>query len=198
MQLPNQNRLRRRHLVLDEQHLKTLGADKNCTKLGVPDVPKYDSESEKESWGDSGEEDEDDENDSEDKSNDGKNDDDDDNQEGDDTNDDDEETDSDRTESDRIKDSCYAHVTLTPVLDTQKANELVQSSSVSSDFTSKLLNLENPSPADNEIASLMETSSHHATAVPEVNPVSLQLILHHLYSSILFHNKQHQLQPNNF
>ncbi|GJV33892.1 ribonuclease H-like domain-containing protein [Tanacetum coccineum] len=35
-----------------------------------------------------------------------------------------------------------AHVTLTPVLDTQKANEPVQSSSVSSDFTSKLLNLE--------------------------------------------------------
>ncbi|GJT93154.1 hypothetical protein Tco_1081999 [Tanacetum coccineum] len=38
-----------------------------------------------------------------------------------------------------------AHVTLTP-----------------------LLNLENPSPADNEIASLLETSSHHATAIPEI------------------------------
>ncbi|GKA07209.1 hypothetical protein Tco_0686433 [Tanacetum coccineum] len=61
-----------------------------------------------------------------------------------------------------------AHVTLTPVLDTQKADEPVQSSSVSSDFTSKLLNLENPSPADNEIASLMETSARHATAVPEI------------------------------
>ncbi|GJV65871.1 hypothetical protein Tco_1476699 [Tanacetum coccineum] len=42
-----------------------------------------------------------------------------------------------------------AHVTLTPVLDTLKADEPVQSSSVSSDFTSKLLNLEIPSPADN-------------------------------------------------
>ncbi|GKB01873.1 hypothetical protein Tco_0829917, partial [Tanacetum coccineum] len=31
-----------------------------------------------------------------------------------------------------------------------------------------LLNLENPSPADNEIASLMETSAHHATAIPEI------------------------------
>ncbi|GJV16898.1 hypothetical protein Tco_1362221 [Tanacetum coccineum] len=31
-----------------------------------------------------------------------------------------------------------------------------------------LLNLENPSPADNEIASLMETSARHATAVPEI------------------------------
>ncbi|GKC83501.1 hypothetical protein Tco_1139218, partial [Tanacetum coccineum] len=31
----------------------------------------------------------------------------------------------------------------------------------------KLLNLENPSPSDNEIASLMETTDRHATAVPE-------------------------------
>ncbi|GJZ00270.1 hypothetical protein Tco_0517699 [Tanacetum coccineum] len=30
-----------------------------------------------------------------------------------------------------------------------------------------LLNLENPSPADNEIASLMETSAHHVMVVPE-------------------------------
>ncbi|GKD24869.1 hypothetical protein Tco_1231083, partial [Tanacetum coccineum] len=30
-----------------------------------------------------------------------------------------------------------------------------------------LLNLENPSPADNEIASLMETSARHATTVPK-------------------------------
>nr|GFB37037.1 hypothetical protein [Tanacetum cinerariifolium] len=50
-----------------------------------------------------------------------------------------------------------AHVTRTSVLDTQKVDEPVQTSSVSSDFTSKLLNLENISPADNEIASLMET-----------------------------------------
>ncbi|GKB43043.1 hypothetical protein Tco_0887985 [Tanacetum coccineum] len=48
-----------------------------------------------------------------------------------------------------------------------KADEPVQSSSVSSEFTSKLLNLENPSPANNEIASLMETSARHATTVPE-------------------------------
>ncbi|GKA99441.1 hypothetical protein Tco_0827378 [Tanacetum coccineum] len=60
-----------------------------------------------------------------------------------------------------------AHVTLTPVLDTQKADEHVQSSSFSSDFTSKLLNLENPSPTDNEVASLMETLARHAMAVPE-------------------------------
>ncbi|GJV24195.1 hypothetical protein Tco_1376890 [Tanacetum coccineum] len=41
-----------------------------------------------------------------------------------------------------------AHVTLTPVLDTQKADEPIQT--------------------DNEIASLMETLARHATAVPEI------------------------------
>ncbi|GKD49685.1 hypothetical protein Tco_1278661, partial [Tanacetum coccineum] len=224
--------------VPDEQHLKTIGADEGTGTIpGVPDVPKYESESEKESWGDSGDEDEDDENDSEDKS-DGN--DDDGNQEGDDTNNNNEETDSDSTESDRIKilvlnqssteyyeeeekiddeetmdeeeddevtielyddvnvnlgnkdtdmtnadqgaseqqnvsqESGFeqveedAHVTLTSVLDSQKDDELVQSSSVSSNFTSKLLNLENPSPADNEIASLMETSARHVTGVLEI------------------------------
>ncbi|GKG53621.1 hypothetical protein Tco_0555021, partial [Tanacetum coccineum] len=85
----------------DEQHLKMTSADEGTsTILGVPDVPIYESKSQKESWDDSKEEDEDDENDLEDKS-DGN--DDDDNQEGDDTNDDNEETDSDRTRSDKIK-----------------------------------------------------------------------------------------------
>ncbi|GJY34122.1 hypothetical protein Tco_0418591 [Tanacetum coccineum] len=51
-----------------------------------------------------------------------------------------------------------AHVTLTLVINTQKTDDTMQSSSVSSDFTRKLLNLENPSPADNEIASLMDTT----------------------------------------
>ncbi|GJX37924.1 hypothetical protein Tco_0251227 [Tanacetum coccineum] len=63
-----------------------------------------------------------------------------------------------------------AHVILTPVLDAQKTDELVQSSCVSFDFTRKLLNLDNPSPADNEIASLMETSARQAMAVPEITP----------------------------
>nr|GEX92537.1 hypothetical protein [Tanacetum cinerariifolium] len=49
-----------------------------------------------------------------------------------------------------------------------KADEPVQSSSISFEFTSKFLNLENPSLADNEIASLMETSTHHATAILEI------------------------------
>ncbi|GKA15054.1 hypothetical protein Tco_0694801 [Tanacetum coccineum] len=61
-----------------------------------------------------------------------------------------------------------AHVTLTPVLDTQKSGGPTQSYYVSSDFTSKLLNLDNPSPADNEIASLMDTTAQHATAIPKI------------------------------
>ncbi|GJW59361.1 hypothetical protein Tco_0108696 [Tanacetum coccineum] len=71
-------------------------------KPGVPDVPKYDSESDKESWGDSGEEDDDVEDDTEDdEGNDG----DDEGNDGDDNdgNDDDDDDDSDhkRTESGR-------------------------------------------------------------------------------------------------
>ncbi|GJT15977.1 hypothetical protein Tco_0874683 [Tanacetum coccineum] len=54
-----------------------------------------------------------------------------------------------------------AHVTLTAVHDTQKTKGLMQSSFVSSDFTDKLLNFENASPADNEVASLMDTTVHH-------------------------------------
>ncbi|GKC06612.1 hypothetical protein Tco_0998222 [Tanacetum coccineum] len=61
-----------------------------------------------------------------------------------------------------------AHVTLTPVLDTQKSGGPTQSYYVSSDFTSKLLNLDNPSPADNEIASLMDTTAQHVTAIPKI------------------------------
>nr|GEU58236.1 hypothetical protein [Tanacetum cinerariifolium] len=53
------------------------------------------------------------------------------------------------------------HVTLTPILDTQKTGGPTQSSSVSSDFTSKLLNLDNPSPTNTTIASLMDTTIHH-------------------------------------
>nr|GEX70507.1 hypothetical protein [Tanacetum cinerariifolium] len=61
-----------------------------------------------------------------------------------------------------------AHVTLTPVFDAQKVDEPVQSSSVSSDFISKFLNLENPFLTDNKIASLMETSAPRATVNPEI------------------------------
>ncbi|GKA92660.1 hypothetical protein Tco_0814585 [Tanacetum coccineum] len=180
--------------VPDEQHLETTGADEGTGTIPrAPDVPIYESESEKESWDQTEHEEED-------------------------VDDrvhtpsdyeftDDEKLDDEETMDDEVIKELYAdvnvnlgnedtemtyadqeaseqqnvsqesgfeqveedaHVTLTPVLDTQKADEPVQSSSVSSDFTSKLLNLENPSPADNEIASLMETSARHATAVPEI------------------------------
>nr|GEU73530.1 hypothetical protein [Tanacetum cinerariifolium] len=77
--------------VPDEQHRKTSGADEGTgTKLRVPDVPKYDSENDKESWGDSEEEDDDDNND--DNNGDDNDANDDDNQEDDDKNNDEEET----------------------------------------------------------------------------------------------------------
>ncbi|GJY12120.1 hypothetical protein Tco_0381429 [Tanacetum coccineum] len=50
-----------------------------------------------------------------------------------------------------------AYVTLTTVHHTHKTEGLMQSSSVLSDFTEKLLNFDNVSPADNEIPSLMDT-----------------------------------------
>ncbi|GKC74271.1 hypothetical protein Tco_1120154, partial [Tanacetum coccineum] len=53
------------------------------------------------------------------------------------------------------------HVTLIAIHDTQKTEGPIQSSSVSSDFIDKLLNFENASLADNEIASLMDTTVHH-------------------------------------
>ncbi|GJU67229.1 hypothetical protein Tco_1253488 [Tanacetum coccineum] len=243
-----------RKRVPDEQHHKTSCTDEGTsTKLRVLDVPKYESDSEQESWGDSDEEDDDDEDDSGDESDDGDNDDDDCDKYVGDNNDgkDDDEADSERTESDReeipdlnqsneereqqeedvdkrvhtpddyeltdeeniddedkmdeeendditkelykdvnvnlgnedaemihddqggadehndsqelgfVQEEEDAHVTLTTVHDSQKTEGLMQSSSVSSDFTSKLLNLENISPADNEIASLMDTTIHH-------------------------------------
>ncbi|GJT96722.1 hypothetical protein Tco_1092240 [Tanacetum coccineum] len=61
-----------------------------------------------------------------------------------------------------------AHMTLTPVIDTQKTGGPTQSFSVSFYFTSKLLNIDNPSSSDNEIASLMDTTAQHATTIPEI------------------------------
>ncbi|GJZ96021.1 hypothetical protein Tco_0668355 [Tanacetum coccineum] len=191
--------------VLDEQQPKTSSTDEGTGAIpGVPDVPLYESKSNKESWGDT--EDEDNDDDDGDNDDDGDSDDHDDDSEDDEEKLDDEET-MDDEEDDEVIEELYddvnvnlgnddieitdadqgtseqqnvsqesgfeqeeedAHVTLTPVLDVQKVDEPVQSSSVSSDFTSKLLNLENPSPSDNEIASLMETSACHTTTIPEI------------------------------
>nr|GEW24365.1 hypothetical protein [Tanacetum cinerariifolium] len=53
------------------------------------------------------------------------------------------------------------HVTLTAVHEIKKNEGPMQSYFVSSNFTDKLLNIENTSPADNEIASLMDSTIHH-------------------------------------
>ncbi|GJZ01716.1 retrovirus-related pol polyprotein from transposon TNT 1-94 [Tanacetum coccineum] len=199
------------------------------TKPGVLDVPKYDSESEQESWGD----DEDD--DDEDISDDG----DDDDDENDDNNDDDE-ADSEKTknntkenpnltlsnikqeeeedESKRVhtppefvptdkenmdeedgdevtkelykdvnQEEEHAHVTLTTVHDTQKTACSLQSSSVSSDFTSKLLNFKNPSSTDNEIDSLMDTTVCHEEPISQTSSlvtVPVTMLLEIIYAFI--------------
>ncbi|GJS55103.1 hypothetical protein Tco_0628465 [Tanacetum coccineum] len=226
--------------VPDEQQQKTFGTDEGTgTILGVPDVPPYEYESDKESWGDSEDKDDtdddgesenhdDDSDDERTESNsdeipdpkltnvdqteykeedvddrvrtpldyeltdDEKLDDEEtmDDEEDDEVikelyddvnvnfgNDDTEMTDADQGASEQqnvSQESGFeqeeedAHVTLTTVIKAHKADEPVQSSSVSSDFTSKLLNLVNPSPANNEFTLLLETSAHHATVIPKI------------------------------
>ncbi|GJW46643.1 hypothetical protein Tco_0078289 [Tanacetum coccineum] len=68
-----------------------------------------------------------------------------------------------------------AHVTLTSVHNTKKTKGTMQSSSVSSNFTEKILNFENVSPADNEIASLIDTIVRHEE--PSSQTSSLYTIL---------------------
>nr|GEU55847.1 hypothetical protein [Tanacetum cinerariifolium] len=91
-------------------------------------------------------------------------------------------TDADRGGADQQNDSQWsgfeqeeedAHVTLTLVHDTQKTVCPTQSSSISFDFTNKLLNLENVSPYVNEIASLMDTATIPLPP-PFFNPLSQQ------------------------
>ncbi|GJX77435.1 hypothetical protein Tco_0324246 [Tanacetum coccineum] len=244
--------------------------ERTGTKPGVPDVPKYDSKSKKESWGNSGEEDNDDEDDTEDESdndgndNDSDNDGNDDDGDNDDNNDDkheeeeeeyvdeltDEEdnadnekeeneeeiedaeelyrdvymnlrkedvemTDADQGGADQhnvSQESRFehveedAHVTLTPVHDTQKTERPMQSSYLSSDFTDKLINFENASPADNEIASLMDTTIRHeepsrqtsflytipVTVIPEITS-TFTITIHPLHPS--FNPLPHQVTP---
>ncbi|GJS87299.1 hypothetical protein Tco_0769935 [Tanacetum coccineum] len=194
--------------VPDEQQQKTFGTDEGIgTISGVPDVPTYESESKKESWGDSDEKD-DNEDDFDDR---------DDNDESDDKrieSDRDEIPDPNKTnaehnkeeekyddefnieeeekiadeesmdeeEEDEVTKELYDDVNVNlGNKDTDMTNAdqgaleqqnniggPTQSSSVSSDFTSKLLNLDNPSPADNENAYLMDTTAQHATTIPEI------------------------------
>ncbi|GKC83251.1 hypothetical protein Tco_1138968 [Tanacetum coccineum] len=130
-------------------------------KEGVPDVPKYLSESKNESWGDSGDdESNDDDNDEVTKDDD----------ENDVDNDADEEEykeeymkDVGRDDStqqtiyEQVKDDEY--VILTTVHDTQKTKVLLQSSSGSSDFANQFLNLDNVLPTNTEVISMMNVKS---------------------------------------
>ncbi|GKB33688.1 hypothetical protein Tco_0873089 [Tanacetum coccineum] len=227
--------------VPDEQQQKTSGTDEGTGTIPrVPDVPKYDSESKKESWGDSDDEDDDDEDDFED--DDGDNDDgdkNDDNDEDDNDGNDDDEADSKRTESDRAENieitqstakheveeeeeysdqivytpSDYqlseeeeknddegmmdeeeeedeqveedSHVIVTPVIKAQKADDPVQSSSVSSDFTSKLLNLDNTPPRLDETSS--QTSSLFiilVTAIPKITSATTVHLPHPFFNHV--------------
>ncbi|GJT89719.1 hypothetical protein Tco_1078564 [Tanacetum coccineum] len=226
--------------VPNEQQRKTSGADEGTgTKPGVSDVPKYLSESENESWGDSGDDESNDDN-----SDEVSKDDDEDDIESD-ANDDKEASDSEKTDSDedeilylnlnddeeeekeeeegdvRIPDSFEfndddeeydelykdvnvrskvaeheevgkgdaemtdithesasqeksydqviedAHVTLTS---SQKTKVSEQSSSVSSDFASKFLNLDNVPPVIDEVASMMNVKNPHEELSTQAPP----------------------------
>nr|GEU85856.1 putative reverse transcriptase domain-containing protein [Tanacetum cinerariifolium] len=191
--------------IPDEQYLKTTVEDEGTGTIpGVPDVPIYESKSEKESYGDSEEEDEYDENDYVDKS-DGNDDDDD---GGSDDHDDD--SDDERTESDRdeILDPNVTNVEQTKqeekeysdqrvytppdyeLTDNEKihdeenindeermdeeeedevANELYDDVNVN--LGNKDTKMTNADQADNEIASLLDTTVRHGTTVPEITSI---------------------------
>ncbi|GJY50635.1 hypothetical protein Tco_0441482 [Tanacetum coccineum] len=169
--------------VPNEQHLKITGADEGTgTILGVPNVPKYNSKSEKESWGDNEEEDKDDENDSKDKSNDGDDDDGNDvndgNDDDDDANDDDNQEEEeniddeeimDDEEDDEVTKELYKDVNLNLGNEDTEMTNADQGGSEQQNVSQESGRLINhPSPADNEIALLMETSARHATSVPVI------------------------------
>ncbi|GKD09285.1 hypothetical protein Tco_1188970, partial [Tanacetum coccineum] len=180
----------------DEQQQKSSGTDEGTSTIPkVPDVPIYESKSEKESWGNS--EDEDNENDSDDISDEGDDDKDGNDGDDDDATDDDKQEEFYKEEEENIDDEetmydeedyevtkeLYEDVNLnlgnedTEMTNADQGAADQQNVSQQSGFEqveedahvtlTPLLNLENPSPADNEIASLLETSARHVTAVPE-------------------------------
>nr|GEU88037.1 hypothetical protein [Tanacetum cinerariifolium] len=256
-------RLKSKAKVPDEQQQKTSGTYEGTNTIpGVPDVPPYESKSDKESWGDG--EDKDDNNDDGDIDDDGESNDHDDDSDDERTkydsdkipnpdltnvdqtehkeeecddefyeeeeeNINDEETMYDEEDNEVTKELYYdvnvklgnedtdmtiadqgasdqqnvsqesrfeqdARVTLTPVIDTQKTGDPTQSSSFSFDFTSKLLNLDNPSLADNKIASLMDTTTQHATVIPEITS-SFTITFHQRVSTL--ESKMSELKKTN-
>ncbi|GJY52602.1 hypothetical protein Tco_0443449 [Tanacetum coccineum] len=174
--------------VPDELQDKTIGTDEGTgTKLGVPDVPKDQSESENESWGESG--DDDDSNDDDVSDDDGNKDNSNDNGEEEykdeyvrtpssyestyDENEHVHEEEYDHIDKELYKDvnmelkdvehgeegKCDAE--LTDVGHDNKTEVPLQSSSVSFDFATQFLNLDNVPPANTEINSMMNIDVRH-------------------------------------
>ncbi|GJZ19380.1 hypothetical protein Tco_0555970 [Tanacetum coccineum] len=193
--------------VPDESEDKTTGTNEgSSTKPGVPDVPKDQSESENKYWGDIGDDDRNDDvsNDDDD------DDDADSNDDADNDASDSERSDSDEEENPTLNlkndeeeethDDEYIH---TPYyyaptdeetnddyrefdeedyeeLHKHKTEGSMQSSSISSDFANKFLNLDNVSPADNEVASLMNVKVCHeesSTQAPSLLTVPVTVIM---------------------
>ncbi|GKC71939.1 hypothetical protein Tco_1117822 [Tanacetum coccineum] len=73
------------------------------------------------------------------------------------------------TTYERVKDD--EHVILTTVHDTQKTEVPLQSSSISSDFATQFLNLDNPSPADTKINSMINIDVRHEEPSTQTPPL---------------------------
>nr|GEX33528.1 hypothetical protein [Tanacetum cinerariifolium] len=146
--------------VPDEQEQEDSSTTEGTDTLSrVPDVPKYKSKSDMKSWGDSEEEGDDDD--------DGNNDD-----EGgnDDKGNDDAESDDEQTEFKNNDDESMDNEDDEEVkVLYDDTDEPLQSSSVSSNFISKFLNLENPALTNTEIALLMKTLASQDT-IPLTTP----------------------------
>nr|GEZ18254.1 hypothetical protein [Tanacetum cinerariifolium] len=148
-------------MVPDEQQLRTSSADKGIgTKPGVLDVSKYNLESDKESWGDSGEEDDDEEDDTEDDEGNDDGDDSDGNDDDDDDNDEHKEEDeivdefTDKEDHEENKEESDDGEELYKDVNVNLLKEDVKMTDADLE---KFLNFKNVSPTDNEIASLMNT-----------------------------------------
>ncbi|GJW13683.1 hypothetical protein Tco_0017816 [Tanacetum coccineum] len=166
--------------VPDEQQQKTSGTDEGTGTIpGVPDVPTYKSKSEKESWGDSEEED--------DNNDDGDNDDDGDSDDHDDDSDD-ERTESDREEipdpkkinkerneeeeeyDDEFNIEEEEKIDDEETMDEEEDDEVTKElyDGVNVNLGNKDTDMTIVDQADNEIASLMLTTTQHATTIPKI------------------------------
>ncbi|GJZ89778.1 hypothetical protein Tco_0661705 [Tanacetum coccineum] len=177
--------------VTDEQQYKTSGADEGTgTKPGVLDVPKYLSKSEIKSWEDS-----DDDESNDDNSDTVTKDDDEDDVESDDNDDNEakEEKEKDNVhtpdsfefnDDDEEYDELYNDVNVRskvakhekdgkgdPEMTDTTHETLKQSSSVSSDFASKFLNLDNVPPVIDEVASMMNVKTPHEESSTQAPPL---------------------------